>query len=101
MAKKQNQVDEVVENESVEIDEKDVTTGGELKENEVEVAEEKKETEEEEKVAEANDVKLKVLIAFTDKYTNQKYKVNDVISVEEERAKELLADPRRLVEKLK
>ena len=65
-----------------------------------EEAKAKAEAEKKEK-ADANIVKLKVLIAFTDKYTYQEYKVNDVISVEEERAKELLADPRRLVEKLK
>ena len=73
-------------------------------------AEEKAKAEEEAKAkaeaeekakADANMVKLKVLIAFTDKYTDQEYKIDDVISVEEERAKELLADPRRLVEKLK
>ena len=73
-------------------------------------AEEKAKAEEETKAkaeaekkakAEANNVKLKVLIAFTDKYTDEEYKVNDVISVDEERAKELLADPRRLVAKLK
>lgn len=50
--------------------------------------------------AETNSTKLRVLIAFTDKFTDEPYKVNDVISVQEERAKELLADSRRLVEKL-
>ena len=44
-------------------------------------------------------VKLKVLIAFTDKYTNDKYKVNDVITVDKTRAEELLKDKRKLVEK--
>ncbi len=52
------------------------------------------------KEAKANGVRLKVLIAFTDKYTKQDYAVNDVISVSKDRAKELLADPRRLVEEL-
>ena len=121
MAKKQEQVNEIVENEPVVINEKDIISGEELKETDVidvntpEItieteAEEKAKAEEEAKAkaeaeknekADANIVKLKVLIAFTDKYTDQEYKVNDVISVEEERAKELLADPRRLVEKLK
>ena len=48
----------------------------------------------------ASTVRLKVLIAFTDKYTKQDYVINDEIDVTEDRAKELLADPRRLVEKL-
>ena len=63
-------------------------------------AEAKLKAEEEAKAKAETEIKLKVLIDFTDKYTDQEYKVNDVISVEEERAKELLADPRRLVEKL-
>lgn len=140
MAKKQEQVNEIVENEPVVINEKDIISGEELKETDVidvnapevtieseaeekvkakEEAKEKAEAEEkakaeeeakakaeaEEKVkaeeeAKANSVRLKVLIAFTDKYTKQDYVVNDVISVNKDRAKELLADPRRLVEKL-
>ena len=140
MAKKQEQVNEIVENEPVVINEKDIISGEELKETDVidvnapevtieseaeekvkaeEEAKEKAEAEEkakaeeeakakaeaEEKVkaeeeAKANGVRLKVLIAFTDKYTKQDYAVNDVISVNKDRAKELLADPRRLVEKL-
>ena len=140
MAKKQEQVNEIVENEPVVINEKDIISEEELKETDVidvnapevtieseaeekvkakEEAKEKAEAEEkakaeeeakakaeaEEKVkaeeeAKANSVRLKVLIAFTDKYTKQDYVVNDVISVNKDRAKELLADPRRLVEKL-
>ncbi len=52
------------------------------------------------KESKANSVRLKVLIAFTDKYTKQDYVVNDEIYVDKDRAKELLADSRRLVEKL-
>lgn len=56
--------------------------------------------EEEVKKVEAKKVKLKVLIAFTDKYdTKIHYKENYIVEFEEERAKELLADTRRLVEK--
>ncbi len=44
-------------------------------------------------------VKLKVLIAFTDKYTDESYKVNDEILFDKDRAKELLTDSRRLVMK--
>ena len=160
MAKKQEQVDKIVENEPVVINEKDIISE-ELKENDVidvdapEViieekakaeeeakakaeaeekakaeeeakakaeAEEKAKAEEEAKAkAEAEEkakaeeeakakaevekkktdaVKLKILIAFTDKYTKQDYTVNDEIFVDKDRAKELLTDPRRLVEKL-
>lgn len=97
MAKKQEQVNEIVENESVVMNEEDIISEKLKAEEE---AKAKAEVEEKAKV-DANSVKLKVLIDFTDKYTNQKYKINDVISVEEERAKELLANTRRLVEKLK
>lgn len=138
MAKKQDQVNEIVENEPVVINEKDIISEEELKETDIidvntpEVtieseAEEKAKAEEEAKAkaeaeeklkaeeeakakaeaeekakkeAKANSVRLKVLIAFTDKYTKQDYVVNDVISVNKDRAKELLADPKRLVEEL-
>ena len=45
------------------------------------------------------EIELRVLIAFTDKYTDESYTVNDVITVNEVRAKELLTDSRRLVKK--
>ncbi len=128
MAKKQEQVDKIVENEPVVINEKDIISE-ELKENDVidvdapeVIIEEKAKAEEEAKAkAEAEEkakaeeeakakaevekkktdaVKLKILIAFTDKYTKQDYTVNDEIFVDKDRAKELLTDPRRLVEKL-
>lgn len=134
MAKKQEQANEIVENEPVVVNEKDIISGEELKETDVidvnapeviveenakeetetkakaeaEAEEEAKKAEEEAKAkaeAEANKaktdtVRLKVLIAFTDKYTKQDYTINDEIDVTEDRAKELLADPRRLVEKI-
>ena len=124
MAKKQEQVDKIVENEPVVINEKDIISE-EVKENDVidvdapEViieakaeeeakaeAEEKAKAEEEAKAeAEAEKkktdaVKLRVLIGFTDKYTKQDYAVNDEIYVDKDRAKELLANEKRLVEKL-
>lgn len=43
-------------------------------------------------------MKLKILRNFTDKYTGEDHKTNDVISVDEARGKELLADSRKLVE---
>ena len=132
MAKKQEQVDKIVENEPVVINEKDIISE-ELKENDVidvdapEViieekakaeeeakakakaeAEEKAKAEEEAKAKakaeaekkKADAVKLRVLIGFTDKYTKQDYAVNDEIYVDKDRAKELLANEKRLVEKL-
>ena len=125
MAKKQEQVDKIVENEPVVINEKDIISE-EVKENDVidvdapEViieakaeeeakaeAEEKAKAEEEAKAkAEAEKkktdaVKLRVLIGFTDKYTKQDYAVNDEIYVDKDRAKELLANEKRLVKNLK
>lgn len=127
MAKKQEQVNEIVENEPVVINEKDIISGEELKETDVidvnapevtieneaeekakKEAEEKAKAEEEAKAkaeAEAEKkkddaVKLRVLIGFTDKYTKQDYAVNDEIYVDKDRAKELLTNEERLVEKL-
>lgn len=105
MAKKQEQVNEIVENELIVINEEDIISGKDLKETDVidvntsEVIMEKKNKEEEANEKKNNTVELIVLIAFTDKYTDESYIVNDVISVNEERAKELLADSRRLVKK--
>lgn len=42
-------------------------------------------------------MKLKILIAFTDKYTDKSYKVGEIVEFDEKRAKELLADKRNLV----
>lgn len=46
-------------------------------------------------------MKLRVKIAFTDKYTGRKYKIGEVIDVEKERSEELLSDSRKLVEKIR
>ncbi len=116
MAKKQEQANEIVENEPVVVNEKDIVSGEELKETdvidvnapEVKIEAEAKEEEEAKKAeadAKANNkkagtVRLKVLVAFTDKYTKQDYEINDEIVVNEARAKELLANSKRLVEKL-
>jgi len=112
MAKKQEQVDKIVEKEPIVINEKDIISE-ELKENDVidvdapeVIIEEKAKAEEEAKAKaeaekkKADAVKLRVLIGFTDKYTKQDYAVNDEIYVDKDRAKELLANEKRLVEKL-
>lgn len=46
-------------------------------------------------------MKLKIEIGFTDKYTGQKYNAGEEVVFEDERAKELLADNRKLVAKVK
>jgi len=112
MEKKQEQADKIVENEPVVINEKDIISE-ELKENDVidvdapeVIIEEKAKAEEEAKAKaeaekkKADAVKLRVLIGFTDKYTKQDYAVNDEIYVDKDRAKELLTNEKRLVEKL-
>ena len=143
MAKKQEQVNEIVENEPVVINEKDIISGEEVKETDVidvnapEViieeknkaeeeakakaeAEEKAKAEEDTKKAEeeakakaeaeekakkeadvkSTKVKLKILVAFTDKYNGKDYEANDEIIVDPARAEELLSDERKLVEKV-
>lgn len=143
MAKKQEQVNEIVENETVVINKKDIISGEEVKETDVidvnapEViieeknkaeeeakakaeAEEKDKAEEDAKKAEeeakakaeaeekakkeadvkSTKVKLKILVAFTDKYNGKDYGANDVITVDPARAEELLSDERKLVEKV-
>lgn len=44
-------------------------------------------------------MKLKIEKEFKDKYNDKKYKIGDKVEFEEERAKELLSDPRELVSK--
>lgn len=111
--------EELKETDVIDVNAPEVTIEAETKgEEEVKAkAEEKSKAEEETKKAEeeakakaeaeakvnnkkANTVRLKVLIAFTDKYTKQDYTINDEIDFAADRAKELLADSRRLVEKL-
>ena len=86
-------VEEVKEAKDEETD-KEVETKEESKTEEKENKEETKKSK-----SESSKVKLKVLIPFTDKYTEEKYKLNSVISVSKERATELLNDKRKLVEK--
>ena len=50
-----------------------------------------------EKTVQEEIVKLEILIAFTDKYTDKKYIIGDKIQVNKERADELLKDQRKLV----
>lgn len=119
---------EIVEKEQVVINENDIISGEELKENDIidvnapeVVIEKKQETENTEEKTEASEenekkekttkktnnkkadsekVKLKIRLAFTDKYNDVDYKENDIIEFEKERASELLSDKRRLVEKV-
>jgi hypothetical protein len=42
-------------------------------------------------------MKLRIETEFTDKYTGKKYKVGSEVEFKDERANELLADPRKLV----
>lgn len=46
-------------------------------------------------------MKLKIEKEFVDKITNAKYKVGDVVEFEDDRAKELVSDFRKLVSKVK
>lgn len=46
-------------------------------------------------------MKLKINIEFKDKYNGKKYAEGEVVDFEDERAKELLADKRNLVSKVK
>lgn len=46
-------------------------------------------------------MKLKINIEFKDKYNGRKYAEGEAVDFEDERAKELLADKRNLVSKVK
>lgn len=83
-----NKKEEIINNEE------EVKAAVEETDKEVEAKEESKKAKNE-----SSKAKLKVLVAFTDKYTEEKYKINSVISVSKERAEELLKDKRKLVEK--
>lgn len=43
-------------------------------------------------------MKLKIKIAFNDKYNKNHYNVNDIVEFDDKRANELLCDKRNLVE---
>lgn len=46
-------------------------------------------------------MRLVIKKVFRDKHTKEVYKVDSIIEFEDERAKELLSDPRKLVEEIK
>lgn len=46
-------------------------------------------------------MKLKIEIAFKDKFTGEKYEKDSIVEFEDLRAEELLADKRKLVTKVK
>ncbi len=46
-------------------------------------------------------MKLKIEIAFKDKFTGEKYEKDSIVEFEDSRAEELLADKRNLVTKVK
>lgn len=86
MAKTQNQADETAEkNEIVEKEQEE---------------KEKTSRKTNNKRSDNEKIKLKIRIAFTDKYNDRDYKENDIVEFEKERASELLSDTRRLVEKV-
>ena len=87
---------------------KEQTMSVEKNENTEEKTEASEENEKKEKTtkktnnqkSDSKKVKLKIRLAFTDKYNDVDYKENDIIEFEKERASELLSDKRRLVEKV-
>lgn len=46
-------------------------------------------------------MKLKIEIAFKDKFTGEKYEKDSIVEFEDSRAEELLTDKRKLVTKVK
>lgn len=89
----------IVEDEVI-IDEKDVIPEEEAKKIEPEDVKEVKAQKVNIEKGNTTKVSLKVLIAFTDKYTKKDYEVNDVLKVDKARAEELLSDARGLVLKV-
>ena len=89
----------IVEDEVI-IDEKDVIPEEETKKIEPEDVKEVKAQKVNIEKGNTTKVSLKVLIAFTDKYTKKDYEVNDVLKVDKARAEELLSDARGLVSKV-
>lgn len=83
----------VIEKESI-ISEEETK---ELKEDEIKEVEATKVTVKAESIVQERTIKLEILIAFTDKYTDKKYAVGNKIQVNKERADELLKDQRKLV----
>lgn len=89
----------IVEDEVI-IDEKDVISEEEARKIEPEDVKEVKAQKVNIEKGNTTKVSLKVLIAFTDKYTKKDYEVNDVLKVDKARAEELLSDARGLVSKV-
>lgn len=89
----------IVEDEVI-IDEKDVIPEEEAKKIKPEDVKEVKAQKVNIEKGNTTKVSLKVLIAFTDKYTKKDYEVNDVLKVDKARAEELLSDARGLVSKV-
>ena len=85
---------EIIKEDEVVIEEEDIISEKEANELKVE---ETKVTVKKEKTTQEETVKLEILIAFTDKYTDKEYTVGDEIQVNKERADELLKDQRKLV----
>ena len=90
---KKNKAQTIVETEPIEIEKEAIINSTEVNEDEVIDVEASK------VIVEETKVELEVLIAFTDKYTNEDYTVGKVITVDKDRAKELLDDYRKLVKK--
>ena len=93
-----NDKEKIVEKEPVIINEADV-----IPEEEISNDDEIMEVEAPEIIVEpekVDGVKLEILVAFTDKYTEAKYKIGDVIEFSKERANELLTDKRGLVKEV-
>ncbi len=91
---------EIIKEDEVVIEEENIISekeAEELKEDEIKEVEATKVTVKAEKTTQEEIVKLEILIAFTDKYTDKEYTVGDEIQVNKERADELLKDQRKLV----
>lgn len=103
MSKTKNNDEEKINIEVTSKDENKENAQVETAQNDKEEAEIEKTTknDDEESNKKAEKIKLKILVAFTDK-NNEKvhYKVDDVIEFSIKRAEELLKDTRNLVKKV-
>lgn len=92
--------EEIIKEDEIVIEEENIITekeAKELKKDEIKEVEATKVTIEAESTIQEETVKLEILIAFTDKYTDENYTVGDKIQANKERADELLKDQRKLV----
>lgn len=109
--KNENVKPEIVETEPVIIDEKDIITDEVPAEDTIEVEAPEviiensdgdiKTEEPSVEAPEEEKHKLKIEISFCDKYTDAHYEVGDIVEFDEVRAKQLLADSRKLVSEIK